>query len=150
MGFEKMADKIAKAYAYLGFTGGEKECRGFVKSYVNSPIFGKGRRSGCVKPTTTILRKKTDVSAERLEWYKSKEFLQSDEWFKFRYRIIEMRGNKCQCCGSTPENGAIIQVDHIKPRSIYPLLALDEGNAQILCRQCNLGKSNLYKTDWRK
>ena len=149
MSFEKMADKIAKAYAYLGFTGGENECRGFVKSYVNSPNFGKGRRTSRPTQARTILRKNHTVSPDKLEWYKSKEFLLSDEWFKFRYRIIELHGNKCQCCGATPATGAIIQVDHIKPRSIYPELALVESNAQILCRVCNLGKSNLYKTDWR-
>ncbi|WP_374759367.1 HNH endonuclease [Dyadobacter fanqingshengii] len=49
------------------------------------------------------------------------------------------------CCGKFVE----LHVDHIKPRSNYPRLALKLTNLQILCKACNLGKSNLYKDDWR-
>jgi X-X-X-Leu-X-X-Gly heptad repeat protein len=42
-----------------------------------------------------------------------------------------------------------LHVDHIKPRSLYPARALDPENLQVLCRDCNLGKSNKDATDWR-
>lgn len=42
-----------------------------------------------------------------------------------------------------------IQVDHIKPRSKYPALELVESNLQVLCKQCNHGKSNIDQTDFR-
>lgn len=73
-------------------------------------------------------------------------FYKSSEWLKLRYRIIARYGRKCMACGTTAER---IHVDHIRPRSIYPSLELDEANLQVLCEPCNLGKSNVDETDWR-
>jgi 5-methylcytosine-specific restriction endonuclease McrA len=42
-----------------------------------------------------------------------------------------------------------MHIDHIKPKSKFPDLALTEENLQILCRDCNLGKSNRFNTDFR-
>ena len=42
-----------------------------------------------------------------------------------------------------------IHVDHIKPRKLFPHLALDVNNLQILCHECNHGKGNWDQTDWR-
>jgi ATP-dependent Lon protease len=50
------------------------------------------------------------------------------------------------CCGDTPENGAVMNVDHIKPRKRYPELALDIRWLQILCGACNHGKGKVSLT----
>ena len=42
-----------------------------------------------------------------------------------------------------------LHVDHIKPRSKHPELELDINNLQILCKDCNLGKSNTDSIDYR-
>jgi len=42
-----------------------------------------------------------------------------------------------------------MHVDHIRPRSKSPSLELDPDNLQVLCKACNLGKSNLDDTDFR-
>lgn len=77
------------------------------------------------------------------------EFLESREWLDLRYRVLKKRGGSCQLCGSRGSKENPIQVDHIKPRSTHPQLSLVEGNLQVLCRMCNLGKSNRDDTDWR-
>lgn len=79
----------------------------------------------------------------------SKEFLQTYEWRELRYRAIRHYGAKCMCCGATTEQGAVMNVDHIRPRKLRPDLALDIGNLQILCGDCNAGKGNWDQTDWR-
>lgn len=79
----------------------------------------------------------------------SDEFLKSYQWRKLRMEAIKKYGNKCQCCGATPEDGIRINVDHIKPRKYHPELALDLNNLQILCNECNHGKGNWDNTDWR-
>lgn len=76
-------------------------------------------------------------------------FYKTQEWRSLRYKAFEENGNACQCCGASPKTGAILHVDHIKPKSIYPELALELSNLQILCEDCNLGKLHLYETDWR-
>lgn len=80
----------------------------------------------------------------------SDAFLSSYEWRKVRMQALKMYGPRCQCCGATPADGAVMNVDHIKPRKLYPDLALDVNNLQVLCAECNHGKGNWDTTDWRK
>lgn len=79
----------------------------------------------------------------------SPEFLASYQWRSLRMDALVKYGAVCMCCGDSPANGAIIHVDHIKPRKLRPDLALDINNLQILCGVCNHGKGNRHDTDWR-
>jgi hypothetical protein len=76
-------------------------------------------------------------------------FFQSREWLQLRYRTIEASNGNCSSCGNRHSAPNPLQVDHIKPRSKYPELALTPSNLQVLCRQCNLGKGNKTEKDWR-
>ena len=77
------------------------------------------------------------------------EFYDSRAWLALRYRALLLHGRRCMCCGATAAEGAIIHVDHIKPRSLFPDLELEISNLQVLCKDCNLGKSNRDETDFR-
>lgn len=77
-------------------------------------------------------------------------FLSSYEWRRVRMVALKKYGSRCQCCGATPQTGATIHVDHIKPRRLFPDLALDADNLQVLCHECNHGKGNWDQTDWRR
>lgn len=79
----------------------------------------------------------------------STEFLSSFQWRKLRMEALKKYGPKCMCCGATPLDGAVMNVDHIKPRKLWPSLALKITNLQILCHECNHGKGNWDQTDWR-
>lgn len=79
----------------------------------------------------------------------SDAFLSTFEWRKVRMEALKKYGPRCQCCGATPATGAVMNVDHIKPRKKWPSLALDVNNLQILCHECNHGKGNWDDTDWR-
>ncbi len=79
----------------------------------------------------------------------SDAFLSTFQWRKVRMEALKKYGPKCQCCGATPSTGAVMNVDHIKPRKKWPSLALDVNNLQILCHDCNHGKGNWDQTDWR-
>jgi hypothetical protein len=76
-----------------------------------------------------------------------KAFYKTREWKELRYRTFVKYGRVCQCCGAKDTE---LHIDHIKPRSRYPQLELNEDNLQILCEPCNIGKSNLDATDWRQ
>jgi len=100
------------------------------------------REMGKKGPKKKKKKKKKRISrAER-----SEIFFNSDEWLAVRYIILKKYGRKCMLCKTT--NG-VMHVDHIKPRSKYPKLALDEDNLQVLCKACNFGKSNVHEDDWR-
>ena len=75
-----------------------------------------------------------------------KSFYFSDKWLQLRYAVLKKYGRQCMLCLATNTE---IHVDHIKPRSKYPELELEMDNLQVLCRDCNLGKSALDETDWR-
>lgn len=74
------------------------------------------------------------------------EFYDSDAWRHARYEALKRSNKRCELCG----NEGQLHVDHIKPRSKYPNLAFRLDNLQVLCRDCNLGKSNRDEIDWRK
>lgn len=78
-----------------------------------------------------------------------KDFYSSGKWLNLRHQALVKYGSRCACCGITPTQGAIMHVDHIKPRSLYPEIALDIENLQILCEACNKGKSNFSEKKWR-
>lgn len=79
---------------------------------------------------------------------KNKGFYWSEEWRNLRYMALQKYGNRCMACGADAKQ-SILHVDHIKPISKYPELKLSFENLQILCKECNLGKSNKDQTDWR-
>jgi len=97
------------------------------------------------RPPANDRNKKNDSS----EYLASKEFLMSFEWRKLRMEALKKHGGRCQCCGASPATGAVLNVDHIKPRRIHPHLALELDNLQVLCHECNHGKGNWDETDWR-
>jgi hypothetical protein len=79
----------------------------------------------------------------------SGDFYESRAWLDLRYRVLQKAGGSCKLCGCRASPGNPIQVDHIKPRSLHPELELVESNLQVLCQNCNRGKSNKDETDWR-
>jgi len=79
-----------------------------------------------------------------------KIFLQSKEWKRLRYKALKLHGNKCQSCGAMPSTGAVLNVDHILPRRLFPNHALQLENLQVLCADCNEGKGNWDMTSFKE
>lgn len=107
---------------------------------------------GCkkgIKPEDDKPTKKQKIKAwkaKKRSGVSPQSFYESDEWRALRYQALKLYGRKCLVCFRTDVE---IHVDHIKPRSKFPELSLVLSNLQILCRDCNLGKSNRDETDWR-
>ena len=76
------------------------------------------------------------------------DFYKTWEWKKARYNALKNYGAKCQCCGATGQQSRIV-VDHIKPIRFHWDLRCDQNNLQVLCNDCNMGKSYQDQTDWR-
>jgi len=96
-----------------------------------------------------IRRKSGPVKIYKLPASNPATFYDTQEWKTLRYKVLVKYGATCQCCGATRHDGVKIHVDHIKPRSRFPELELDENNLQILCEPCNMGKRAHDLTDWR-
>ena len=80
------------------------------------------------------------------EMYSNNEesFYNSEEWKTLRNKVFQQYSAICMRCG----NKSNLEVDHVKPRSIYPELELNIDNLQILCRDCNLLKGVKDSLDW--
>ena len=55
-------------------------------------------------------------------------------WQKCKREFYKLVPKKCACCGSKKK----IEVHHIKPRHLFPLLALVLSNLIALCKGCHL------------
>lgn len=80
---------------------------------------------------------------------KAQQLYLSEEWRALRYEVLREQGGVCQLCGRGRKDGVILHVDHIIPLSKDWSRRLDKNNLQVLCEDCNLGKSNTDEIDWR-
>jgi 5-methylcytosine-specific restriction endonuclease McrA len=74
-------------------------------------------------------------------------FYETEQWQTLRKQVLKMYGLKCMRCNA---KNTELHVDHIKPRSKYKELELSIDNMQVLCKKCNLDKSNKHEIDYRK
>ncbi|TKK64871.1 HNH endonuclease [Ilyomonas limi] len=65
-----------------------------------------------------------------------------------RWQVFQRDNWRCVSCGRTTDNGIVLHVDHIIPRSKGGQDHLD--NYQTLCDICNIGKSNKDQTNLRE
>jgi hypothetical protein len=87
-----------------------------------------------------------------VEWPRADTFYRSQRWRRARIDALEDNRGRygiltCECCLTSATSQW--HVDHIRPRSSHPELALEPANLQVLCADCNLGKGMRYATDWR-
>ena len=67
-------------------------------------------------------------------------FYNSPEWSTLRNRVIREEGKQCNICYRIIKKPEDLTVDHIKPRSVFPELALQRENLRVVCRSCNSRK----------
>jgi len=131
---------------------GEDSLKEYLESKKHREETRKKKAKKRVRNKSRKKRKKAKalISPVKITKPKQKEdFLDSWDWKKLRYEVLKEYGRRCMCCGATPETGAVICVDHIKPRHTHPELKLNRNNLQVLCYDCNKGKGAWDQTDWR-
>lgn len=80
-----------------------------------------------------------------LEAVKARADLKVKVMAGMRWQVFQRDSWRCLSCGRTADDGIILHIDHIMPRSKG---GKDElGNYQTLCDICNIGKSNKNDTD---
>ena len=60
-----------------------------------------------------------------------------------RFEILKRDDYRCQMCGATAKDGAKLEIDHITP--VAKGGGNDADNLQVLCRDCNAGKSDSWE-----
>ena len=64
--------------------------------------------------------------------------------WRLRALVLMRDGARCQLCGAEAREGAKLHVDHIAPWSKGGATVL--SNLRVLCRVCNIGKSDIEPT----
>lgn len=156
--------EIDNSCLYLGFKNIVKYHRDFIykdtgkenKKLSSSNIEVIGYTSPSVAQSIGIkaikdksVSKMAGYSHPKLGTKEYSDFYQSKEWREIRYVVLLQGKGRCSCCGVSAKDGAILHVDHIKPRSRYPELELVLDNLQVLCGLCNTSKGAWDCTDWR-
>lgn len=119
-----------------------------LKEFNNPVRVGKLSRHLLIAPNTQKakgLANRKSVPAEN----KIRDFYECWEWKRLRYDFLKEKDRRCQCCGTSADDGVRIVVDHIKPIRFFWDLRLEKSNLQILCDDCNMGKGSRDQTDWR-
>jgi hypothetical protein len=71
---------------------------------------------------------------------------QSTRWADTKKVVYSLYDFKCMKCGAKDKE---MHVDHICPVSKYPAMKWSINNLQLLCKNCNMEKSNVNENDYR-
>lgn len=80
-----------------------------------------------------------------IEWINAKEDKPQRKSIKpsLRFEIMKRDNYRCQMCGISAKDGATLEIDHITP--VAKGGSNDTDNLQVLCRDCNAGKSDQWQ-----
>lgn len=151
--------KLGFLYGYFGLAKPEIAHKSKARQFLNSIFKDTAFRQN---PTLFELKKvllrkhvsgevdSVDYNEDIIFFARSRNFYRSQRWKALRIEVLSGANGRCEACGASVDDGAVLHVDHIYPRSIYPELCLTKANLQVLCDECNIGKSNTLIHDFRK
>lgn len=96
--------------------------------------------------TESTIKERKRILSNSSKKQKINCFYLSNRWLILKGKVRDLYKCGCMKCGN---NKCEIHIDHIFPRSLYPELQYSIHNLQILCKDCNMKKSNKNNTDYR-
>ena len=90
---------------------------------------------------------------EKLVSYKTSSsnlLYNNPKYIEWRTKVLTRDNYACISCGHTGSKTNPLQVDHIKPKALYPELMFNTSNGRTLCLKCHkktdtYGKNNIKK-----
>jgi hypothetical protein len=120
-----------------------------IKAEKSSQILKKPLGPDAIIPLPPLPPRKNKTANDCYSKKNAQALYESDAWRRLRYTVLREQNGCCQLCGRSRKDGVILHVDHIVPLSKDWSKRLDPTNLQVLCADCNLGKSNTDEIDWR-
>ena len=92
-----------------------------------------------LEPKKDTKKKKTsEKTEEEKELYKKyQKYLKSDKFKEIRKIVFERDGNRCCCCGRSPEEGAVLNCHHRSYASLFHEEENDYQDLRTLCQTCH-------------
>lgn len=117
-----------------------------IVGFITAQICGRVHKEEERKRMPEVNTRLGELARERQRQIdETNSFYASPEWRLVRERTIQEQGRVCQHCHRRISKDYDVTVDHIKPRSKFPELALETSNLQVLCRKCNSAKGATYE-----
>ncbi|HEX9061347.1 MAG TPA: HNH endonuclease [Clostridia bacterium] len=108
----------------------------------------KGRTAKFCSPACVHKHRDFGLTSQHERIRKSKDYI------LWRTAVFIRDEYTCQSCGVKNKNGLgktiVLQVDHIKPFSLYPELRLAIDNGRTLCEGCHKKTDTFGVKAWRK
>lgn len=79
--------------------------------------------------------------------YNTKKYIKPPQYSSYRsYKSFIISNSTCKCsyCSIKESEGATFEIDHYKPKKLFPKLENDIYNLRLACRKCNLFKSHFW------
>ena len=111
---------------------------GKLDKFIESNIINEPIKVKKVKTKNKVQLKHSVKSVENI--------YQSTRWADIKKVIYSLYDFKCMKCGTNQNE---MHVDHICPVSKYPAMKWSINNLQLLCKNCNMEKSNVNENDYR-
>lgn len=108
----------------------------------------RGVEPAFLRDNKDMLLKELEEAIEKYGGYKD---IPDDEKAKlvapYRHKevkaaLVESSNGKCAFCECIPSEGGNVEVEHYKPKSLYPSYTFDWDNLLPACRRCNGDKSH--------
>jgi hypothetical protein len=101
-------------------------------------------------PVGQVYKVLKDRGASAYRTGASNAMYNTDSYKLFREQILKRDNYKCTTCGNFGSKYNPLQVEHIKPKALFPSLIFDPSNAKVLCMKCHkktptFGRSKLRK-----
>ena len=127
---------LAESFIFIG-EGGEPQLENRLEQFKKWYVKHKNSENDI----ETEESEEEDFDSSEMPELDSYYFVRSGKWW-----AVLARGKwKCLSCGrSAREDGVLLEVDHIIPRSKGG--SNDMSNLQTICKKCNIGKSNRDST----
>jgi hypothetical protein len=115
----------------------------FLNKNLHKPVFFEPKKE---PPIADFDKKRKRIISKAKGEIDLESFYLTDKWLALKRKVHKLYKCGCMKCGI---NGIETHVDHIFPRSTHPEFELSIHNLQILCKKCNLEKSNKNNIDYR-
>lgn len=139
---EELLHNLAEVWLLLGRQPKYRDIRSSISKYspqTYSRAFGSYRNA--LERFVAWANEDPSFEAPIPQDAKTKKRTPRNANWRQRAQVLLRDGATCKMCGARPEDGAKLHVDHIVPYANGGETVLE--NLQILCEQCNIGKSNL-------
>jgi 5-methylcytosine-specific restriction endonuclease McrA len=138
------ANKFCGKKCYLDYVRRVPQCFKVGKGYIKPVDKCEECNRGFIKKSK--LHRFCSKKCGKINWERrNPDSYKYSAFYKMRFEVFRKDGFRCVYCGRSPKEDAILQVEHIHPKSKGG--DNDIKNYTTSCEECNVGKGDALLTE---